>query len=181
MAPPRVASNWPMVPSTSGWPAWPIKNTSRASRGIARDLHVHLGHQRAGGVENIELPPLRLLLHDPRHAVGGEDHRGAVRHLVQFVDEDRADDAQPVHHVLVMNHLVPHIDGCAEQRDCALDDVDGAVHAGAETARIGEKICISVSASLRAGHPQQQRGADGDRRISHIECRKVRTIPSESE
>ena len=104
---------------------------------IARDFHVHLGHQGTGGVEHIQQAALGFLLHHARHAVGAENHRGAVRHLVQFLDEHRADGAQAVHHVFVVDHFVPHIDGRAEQDDRPLDDVDGAVHAGAESARIG--------------------------------------------
>ena len=66
-----------------------------------------------------------------------EDHGGAVRNLVEFLDEHRADGAQAIHHVLVVDHLVAHVDRSAEQVDGALDDVDGAVDAGAESARIG--------------------------------------------
>ena len=104
---------------------------------IARDLHVHLGHQRTGGIEDLERAALRLHLDGAGDAVRAEDHRGAVRHLVQFLDEHRADGAQPIHHVFVVDHLVAHIDRRAEQVDGALDDVDGAVDAGAESARIG--------------------------------------------
>ena len=98
---------------------------------------MHLGHERAGGIEDIERPALGLLLHHARHAVGAENHRGAVRHLVQFIDEYRADGAQAIHDVLVVDDFVAHVDRRAEQHDGPLDDVDGAVHTGAESAGIG--------------------------------------------
>ena len=34
---------WPIVPSTSGWPAWPIRITVAALRDVALALVVHLG------------------------------------------------------------------------------------------------------------------------------------------
>ncbi len=107
--------------------------------GIARDFHMHLGDQGTGGVENIQQAALGFLLYHARHAMGAENDGGAIGHLVQFIDEHRADGAQPVHHVLVMNDLMPHVDGCAEQHHRPLNDVDGAVHAGAESARIGQE------------------------------------------
>ncbi len=59
-------------------------------------------------------------------------------HLVQFLDEYRADRAQAIDHIFVVHHFMPHIDGFAKQRDRPLDDIDGAVDAGAESARISQ-------------------------------------------
>ena len=61
----------------------------------------------------------------------------AVGHLVQLLDEHRTNRAQSVHHIFVVYHFVTHIDRRAEQIDGALHDVDGAINAGAKTARIG--------------------------------------------
>ena len=66
-----------------------------------------------------------------------EDHGGAVRHFLKFLDEHGADGAQSIHHILVVYDFVAHVDGRAEQVDGALDDVDGAIDTGAEAARIG--------------------------------------------
>ena len=77
--------------------------------------------------------------HGARDAVRGEDHRGAVRHLVELLDEHGAEAAQPLDDVAVVHHFVTHVDRRAEQLDRALDDVDGAIDAGAEAARIGEQ------------------------------------------
>lgn len=49
-------------------------------------------------------------------------------------DEHRAHAAQPLDDVAVVDHFVPHVDRCAEQRDRALDDLDRAIHPGAEAA-----------------------------------------------
>ncbi len=82
----------------------------------AGHFHVHLGHQRTGGIEYLQSAPDCFLLHGGRDAVRGEDHRGAVRHLVEFLDEHRALGAQAVDHVAVVHHFVPHVDRRAEQR-----------------------------------------------------------------
>jgi hypothetical protein len=71
--------------------------------------------------------------------VGAEDHRGAVRHLVEFLDEHRTERAQPVDDELVVHDLVPHVDRRTEQLHRTLDDVDRPVDAGTETAGIGEE------------------------------------------
>ena len=102
-------------------------------------LHVHLGDQRTGGVEDLEMPLLGFLAHRLRHAVGAEDHGGAIGHLVQFLDEHRAVVAQLVHHVAVVHHLVAHVDRRTVRLQRPFDDGDGAVDAGAETAGIGEQ------------------------------------------
>jgi hypothetical protein len=104
-----------------------------------RHLHVHLGHQRTGGVEHLEPAPRRFLAHRLRHAVGAEDQRGAIGHLGQILDEDRPGSAQAIDHVTVVHDLVAHVDRRAEGFQRALDDGDGAIHAGAEAARIGKQ------------------------------------------
>lgn len=108
-----------------------------ASLVVDGGLAMHLGDQRAGGVDGEELPPRRILRHGFRHAMGGEDHRrgAAGRHLVQFLDEDRALRLQPLDDVFVVYDLVPHIDRRAIDLERPLHRVDGAHDAGAEAAR----------------------------------------------
>ena len=119
---------------------------------VARDFHVHLGDQRTGRVEHAQPPPLRLGLHGLRHAVRAEDHGGAVRHLVEFLDEDRAEAAQPVDHEAVVHDLVADVDRRAEQFQRTLDDVDRAVDAGTESTGIGEQ-------DAHAGQARRSRNA----------------------
>ena len=73
------------------------------------------------------------------HAMRGKNDRGAIGHLVELIDEYRAELAQAFDHVHVVHHLVAHVDRRAEHVDGALDDVDGAIDAGAEPARVGEQ------------------------------------------
>ena len=118
---------------------------------VARHFHVHLGHERTGRVEHLQTAPPRLVLHRARDAVRAENHRRVVRHFVQLFDEHRAEAAQPLDDVAVVHDLVTHVDRRAEQLERALDDVDRAIDAGAETARIGEQdLHVDLLACLRA-------------------------------
>ena len=70
--------------------------------------------------------------------------------------------AQPLDHVAVVHDFVTHVDRRAEQLDRTLDDVDGAIDAGTEAARIGEQdlhvrsATVLRRARLAAGIEQQQ-------------------------
>ena len=104
--------------------------------GLAMDL----GDQRAGGVEMEQVPQARRLRHRLGDAMGGEHHRlVGVRNLVQLLDEDGALGLQPVDDVAVVHDLVAHIDRRAELLQRQLDDLDRAVHAGAEAARAAQE------------------------------------------
>ena len=71
--------------------------------------------------------------------MGGEDHRPAVGHLVELLDEDRALTFQGLHDLAIVHDLVAHVDRPAIALDRALHDLDGAIDAGAEAARAGEQ------------------------------------------
>ena len=96
---------------------------------------VHLGHQRTGGVEYLQLARLRLAPDRLRHAVRAEHHRGALRYFRQILDEHGALGAQIVHYIFVVHDFVTDVDRRAVKLQRALDDLDGAVYAGAEAAR----------------------------------------------
>ena len=68
-----------------------------------------------------------------------EDDGGAIGHLVQLFHEDRPALLQVVDDEAVVDHFMAHVDRCAQRFDGALDDLDGAVDAGAETTGIGEQ------------------------------------------
>ena len=105
---------------------------------VARDFQMHLGHQRAGRVEHLQAAARGLGAHRLRDAVGAEDHGRAVGHLVEFLDEDRAALLEVFDHEPVVHDFVAHVDRRAQRFERALDDLDGAIDAGAEAAGIGE-------------------------------------------
>ena len=68
-----------------------------------------------------------------------EDHGGVVGHLVQLVDEVAPFGPQRLDHVPVVDDLLAHVDRGRAHLQRELDDVDGAVDAGAEAARPGQQ------------------------------------------
>jgi len=114
------------------------QNALAAVAAVARDFHMHLGHQRAGGIEHFEAAALGFLAHGLGHAMGAEDDDGVVRHLVQLLDEHRTAGTQVLDHELVVHHFMTHVDRRAEHFQRTIDDLDGAVDAGAEATGVGE-------------------------------------------
>ena len=51
---------WPLVPSTSSWPWWPISTIVRPSWANLPRLHVHLRDERTGGVDHLEIAGRRV-------------------------------------------------------------------------------------------------------------------------
>lgn len=70
--------------------------------------------------------------------MGAEDGDRAAWDFFQFLDETRAFLPQAFHHVLVVDNLVPDVDGGAVLDQRAVDDLDRADHAGTEAPRLGE-------------------------------------------
>jgi hypothetical protein len=126
--------DWPMVPSTSGWPLWPIMMISRpASRIFFTSTWTLVTRGQVASKHAGRVPRL------PGGPTGGR--RGRCRsasnlgRFLHFFDEHGALGFQVIDHELVVDHLVAHVDGCAEFLQGLFDDGDGAVDAGAETAR----------------------------------------------
>ncbi len=120
------------------------------------DLDVDLGDQRAGGVEHLKAARGRFFPDRQRHTVRGEHQHSTGGHLAEFLDEHGALGAQVVDHVAVVHHLVTHVHRFAVQGQCTLDDLDGAIDAGAETAWIGEQD-LHQGLVVRAPHPVRHR------------------------
>ena len=97
-------------------------------------LLVHLGDQRAGGVDRLQLPRRRLGVHRGRDPVRREDHQLALGHVVGLVDEHRAALLQRRHHVLVVDDLLAHVDRRPVVLQRLLDGDHRAVDAGAVAA-----------------------------------------------
>ena len=108
-----------------------------------------LGHERTRGVDHAQSAPLGLLPHRRGDAVSAEDHGRPVRHLVELVDEVGALGPKGLDHVPVVHDLLADVHGVRAHLQRELDDVDGAVHARAKTARSGEHDLL---------HPRGGRG-----------------------
>ena len=117
-------------------------------------LVVHLGHQRAGGVDGLQAALGRLRVHRRRDAVGGEHHGLALRHLVELLDEDRTARLEVGHDVLVVHDLLAHVDRRAVEVQRLLDRDHRPVDAGAVAARRREqhgavRRCAGIPRSVR--------------------------------
>src|SRR3546814_441386 len=81
---------------------------------VARHFDMDLGHQRAGGVEHLQAPTGGFGTHRLGNPVGTENHDDVVRHLIQFLDEDRPAATQVFDDKFVVDHFVAHVDGRPE-------------------------------------------------------------------
>ncbi len=75
-----------------------------------------------------------------------ENHPRAFRDFAQFFDKDGSRPAQLVDYVPVMHDLLAHIDGSAIEIQSDADDVNGANHAGAESARFQKNDFLHTAA-----------------------------------
>ena len=116
---------------------------------IALHFHMHLGHKRTGGIKHREPAARGRLDHRARHAMRREDHGRPLRHLSEILDKHGTQAAQALDDVEVMHDLMTHIDRRTEQFERALHDIDGAIDASAETARIGEQDLHQVLRAAR--------------------------------
>ena len=114
------------------------KHTLATITAVFDDLHVYLGHQWAGGIKDFQIAPIRFLTHCLGNAVGAEYYNNIVRHFVEFIHKHHTPLPQVVHHVFVVHHFMAHIDGGAKLIQGALDNIDGAIHSGAEATGIGQ-------------------------------------------
>ena len=104
--------SWPMVPTTSGWPAWPIEDHVAPAPVMDLGLAMDLRDQRAGGVDGEEPPRRRPPAGTDFGTPWAEKITGAavVGHLVELAHEHGALRLQALDHVLVVDDLVADID-----------------------------------------------------------------------
>src|SRR5690554_3307950 len=99
---------------------------------------MHLGDQRAGGIEHLETPFCGLVLHGLGDVVGAEDDDDVIGNLMQLVNKHRAAVTQVLYDELVVHHFMAHIDRWTEYFQRSVDDFDSPVNAGTEAAWIGQ-------------------------------------------
>ena len=108
-------------------------------------LDVDLGHQRTGGVDQVEPSQLGLVEDARRRAVRRQHGDRALGHLVDVVDEDRALGLEIAHHVQVVDDLLAHVDRRAVLRERSLDRFHGPLDARAIAAGRGEEHATTRS------------------------------------
>ena len=96
---------------------------------------MHLAHQRARGIDNVQLPLLGRLMHGGRNAVRAVHQVAARWHFVHVVDEHHALSAEAFDDVPIVHDFVKYIERRAEYRDRAFEGFDRHIDARAESAR----------------------------------------------
>jgi hypothetical protein len=123
-------------PFDFGMPGMADQHHVVIAAGVTAALVVNFVNQWAGRIDDIELTAFGISLDFTRHAMRAEDGHGAERDLVDLVDEDRAPRLQVIDDVMVVNDFMAHIDRGAKSLERPLDDLNGALDAGAEAARL---------------------------------------------
>src|SRR5690349_237828 len=101
-----------------------------------RNLHVHLGYQRTGRVEDAQSPRLRVVAHCLRDAMRAEYDRTPGGYLGQVLHEHRTLSSKIFDYIAVVHDLMPHIDRGAVDLQGTLHDLDRAVDACTESPRL---------------------------------------------
>ena len=100
------------------------------------DLDMHLGDQRAGGIEYLKTTRRSFLLHRLADAVRAKDQCCPRRHIRQRLNKNCAFGFQFVDDIGVVHDLVAHVNRRAEFGQGALDNFNRTVHASAKAARL---------------------------------------------
>src|ERR1700722_8378318 len=109
-----------------------------ARLGMSRYFDMNFRHQRTRCVKHPQMPCGGLFAHRLGNAMRAENNGGTVGHFVEFVDEHGAARPKSVDDETIVYDFVTHIDRRTERFQRALDDLDRAVDAGAESTGVGE-------------------------------------------
>ena len=77
--------------------------------GIALDLEMDLGHQRAGRIDHAQAAIFGAIPFARRDAMSAENHALAFGHLIEGFDENRAFLFEGLEHEAVVHYLMAHI------------------------------------------------------------------------
>ena len=102
--------------------------------GKLQSLEVHLGDQRTGGVNDLQLAGLGFVADRRRNAVGAENQHRAMGNFLNGFHKNRAAPAQLLYDIRVMDNLMVHVDRRAIGFQRQFHDIDRAHNARAETA-----------------------------------------------
>ena len=108
------------------------------AHGVVLSFLVDLGNQGACGVDDRQVPVQGFVFDRRRRAVGAQNGDGAVRNVGDLFDEDGPLFAKRIDDPLVVHDLVADIDRRTEPLEGPFDDFDGALHARAKAARLGQ-------------------------------------------
>jgi hypothetical protein len=100
---------------------------------------MHLPHERARRVDDLQFTFLGGLPNDRRDAVRAVHQVTSARHFVHVIDEHHAFVLESLYDVPIVNDLVKYIQRRAEHGDRPIQGIDCHVHAGAKASRADEQ------------------------------------------
>ena len=100
---------------------------------------MNFGDQRTGGINYSKMFCLRPGSDFRRNTVGAENDHCPLRDLVDFIHKDGSLGRERLDHVLVMDNLPAHINGGLEKLKGHVNNINGPIHTGAESSRLGEQ------------------------------------------
>src|SRR2546422_2671468 len=117
----------------------PDQNDGAALPRKTHRFKVDFGDERTGGVNDVQTLGLSLRPDFGRDSVRAEDDGGAVRNLAELVHENHALGNKRIDDVLVVDDLLPHVDGFRKKIEGHIDNVNGPLHPGAKPSRLREQ------------------------------------------
>ena len=138
-------------------PFMPDEHNGVALLGEADRFEVHLGHQRAGGVDGAQLARLGQGPDGGRDPMRAVQQKGPLGNLVDGVHKGDPLPTEAIDHVLVVHNLVVDVDVRAADLDRFIEAQDGHVHPGTEPPRIGQQHLHDCTHFLKAQHPRRSK------------------------
>jgi hypothetical protein len=106
---------------------------------LAFSLTVDFADERTGGIKPIKPAFSGDLRHGFWHAMGRENNRCAIGHLIKFFNEHSAFGLQAINNEAIVHNLMAHIHWRTVPIDRTFDDFDRTVYAGAKAAWSSDK------------------------------------------
>ena len=97
---------------------------------------MHFGDERAGSVYDAQVFVFGQLHDCRRNPVRAEDADRAVGHFFETIDKDNVALAEIIDHIAVVNDFMKDVNRRWEEIERAFDNVNGANHASAKSARL---------------------------------------------
>ena len=100
---------------------------------------MHLGHQRAGGVDGAQVHGDSLFFYGAGNAMGAENGARALGDFFQFFNKDCPHGLELIKNMGVVHDFVQHINRGTEFRQGGADECYGAIDPCTETPGFGKK------------------------------------------
>ncbi len=127
--------------------AMPHQHQRIALLGKLDRFDMHLGHQRAGGIDHLQAALLGAFANRRRNAMRGINDASAFGNLIQFVDEDRALFGQVGYDIAVVHNLFADIDRRAKGLQRNPNDVDRTHDPSAEAAGLEKENSLGFGSA----------------------------------